>query len=297
METPLLSFVIVTMNRRDTLRRCLETVVAQHWPHKEIIVVDNGSSDGTADMVQHEFPDVQLLVMAENRGAAGGKNVALQSATGDYIVALDDDVTFCSTDSGERVARYFAADPALGVLSFNLVTAEGTTEPRTIPRRDKKMLYADTKLGYFLGGACAFRRAMLAQTGTYWEALNPYGAEEFDLSYRIHEAGYGILWTHGITAIHHESPLARPDGRKTYAMARNNPLVAGKNLPWPYVISHYMLWWGYALRVAARTGSFSAWGRGVVASLCGAKQALRERKVVSASTVALLRKTSGPLWY
>lgn len=298
MATPHLSFMILTRNRRASLRRTLDSLCAQEGGAREIIVVDNGSQDGTAAMVEAQFPDVRLLRQERNTGAAGGKNIGLHAARGEVILCLDDDVTLEKADAAQRVAARFAADDTLGALSLRLLDAQtGQTDPRGIPRRDKVPPEGEAILGYFLGGACAFRRAALIRTGYYWEALNPYGAEEFDLSYRLIEAGYVIHYAHDIAATHHDAPEGKPKGRKPYALARNHPLVAARHLPWRYVFSHYLLWWAYALKIALAEGALSAWVRGVLAGLRDLPQALRLRRVLSARSLAIIRYGGGPLWY
>lgn len=85
---------ITTFNRKDVLRRCLQAMLDQTRPLDEVIVVDNASADGTADMVAAEFPSVRLVAMAENTGAAGGFAAGLEAAVAggaDWVWMFNDD--------------------------------------------------------------------------------------------------------------------------------------------------------------------------------------------------------------
>ncbi|MCH2547684.1 MAG: glycosyltransferase [Alphaproteobacteria bacterium] len=292
------SFVVVTMNRCEELQRCLQSIVAQNGEKSEIIVVNNGDAKSVCALLAAHFPDVMLLQQVHNTGAAGGKNIGLKAAKGDYIICLDDDTAFTHHDVITKVGDYFAHHSSVGALSFNILdTATQATAARYIPRRDKCIPTGDALTGYFLGGGCAFRRAMLDKTGYYWEILNPYGAEEFDLSYRILDAGYDILWTQEIAITHVASNSGRSEQRHVYALARNHPLVALKNLPWLQVLSNYILWWGYAGLHALKSGKFSTWFAGVAASLQAIPSTLKLRKKISKAALRKLRQRNGPYWY
>ena len=82
--------IVLTHNRSDLLRRGLESILAQRM-ECEVIVVDNGSQDGTAEMVRREFPKVQLVALAENTGIRG-RNLGVQAAHGNVVLSLDDDI-------------------------------------------------------------------------------------------------------------------------------------------------------------------------------------------------------------
>src|SRR5436190_4766669 len=89
------SIVITTKNRKDDLRRALISAFAQD-PSSEVIVVDDASSDGTAEMVAREFPAVHLIRSLESRGYIVQRNRAAALARGHYILSIDDDAEFSS---------------------------------------------------------------------------------------------------------------------------------------------------------------------------------------------------------
>jgi GT2 family glycosyltransferase len=100
------SMVIVSFNTKEVTRRCLEHVQrhAAEIRH-EVFVVDNASTDGSADMVQNEFPGVQLIRLDQNRGFAGGNNPAMEKAAGRYLLLLNSDA-FLSAGVLEKTIQY-----------------------------------------------------------------------------------------------------------------------------------------------------------------------------------------------
>ena len=95
-----ISVVIPAWNRRDRLGRALDSVLAQTLPPREVIVVDDGSSDGTAGFVRRRYPGVRLLVQ-ENHGVSHARNRGIEAARGDWIALLDSDDTWLP----EKLAR------------------------------------------------------------------------------------------------------------------------------------------------------------------------------------------------
>ncbi|MGI9437045.1 MAG: glycosyltransferase family 2 protein, partial [Geminicoccaceae bacterium] len=91
MADPQFSVIIPTFNRERTIERALESVLAQRQPAGEIILVDDGSSDGTTALVRRRFPDVRLLQFESNRGPAIARNMAIEHAVHDHLAFLDSD--------------------------------------------------------------------------------------------------------------------------------------------------------------------------------------------------------------
>jgi GT2 family glycosyltransferase len=123
-----LSVVIVNWNVKDLLRGCLQSLVDsfQAAPDltTEIIVVDSASADGSAEMVRHEFPQVQLIASQENLGYAGGNNAGAAAAAGRYIFLLNPD-TVVQPDALPRMVAYMDAHPAAGALGPQLLWPNG----------------------------------------------------------------------------------------------------------------------------------------------------------------------------
>ena len=92
MPHPRVSVLILTWNGLDLLRQCLPSVAASSYPNLEVVVVDNGSTDGSTEWVRERFPEVRVIRHAENLSFCRGYNRAIPEATGDYLVLLNNDV-------------------------------------------------------------------------------------------------------------------------------------------------------------------------------------------------------------
>ncbi len=124
-----LSVCIVTWNTGDFLRDCLRSLLAfpPDGADLEIIVVDNASADGSAAMVQAEFPTVRLIANSGNSGYAEGNNQALAAATGDWLLLLNPDVTV-HPDSLTLALTWMQAHPDAAVLGCRLIGPDGETQ-------------------------------------------------------------------------------------------------------------------------------------------------------------------------
>ena len=102
--------VIVTYNRKALLKECLEAVLAQTRPPDHVLVVDNASTDGTAEMLREEFPQVEVLRLPENQGGAGGFHEGMKRAYEegfDWLWLMDDD-TIPRPEALEALLERFA---------------------------------------------------------------------------------------------------------------------------------------------------------------------------------------------
>lgn len=146
-----LSIVVVNWNTRDLLRECLSSIEASTFEHEyETIVIDNASQDGSAEVVQSEFPGACLLAQETNLGYAKGNNVGFQSAVGDYVLTLNPD-TVLEPDTLTKALARMDSDKSIGVLGARLIGLDGQTQAsvRGFP----------TFLGVF-GDALGLSRAM-----------------------------------------------------------------------------------------------------------------------------------------
>jgi GT2 family glycosyltransferase len=294
---PLVSYVVITRNRRDQLEACLANLGEQDWPRRQLVVVDNGSTDGSPAMVRERFPDAVLVELAENQGVAGGRNRGVERAEGELCVLIDDDARLRDRAATRHVVALFQAEPRRALLAFRIVSAHtGEEEWKSIPRTDKRVIETDYPCAYFPGAGFALRRAVFLELGGFWERL-VYSCEELDLSYRLIERGHGLLRASGVVVDHHEVPAARPPAQWVYFNARNRCWVAARNLPWRHVACTCVVWWTRLLAVAARRGQLGAFARGVSDALGGLPAVLRERRPVGRATRRAVRMLGGRLWY
>lgn len=216
----LISFIISTHNRRavllDTLARvraCGLTASAY-----EIFVVDNASTDGSADAVAHAFPAVRLIRLRRNCGSCA-KNAALRDARGRFVVFLDDD-SWPLPGSIHRMIRKFEMFPRLGAAVFTVNLPDGSRECSAYP-------------DVFIGCGTGFRRRALSRVGGLPDDFFMQ-AEEYDLSLRLLQAGWDIQTFDDLHVMHMKTATARQSERTTRLDVRNNIIVAHRYLPGPW---------------------------------------------------------------
>lgn len=118
------SVVIVNWNTRDVLRDCLRSVFAHSGTSSlEVIVVDNGSTDGSPEMVRREFSQVNLLACPDNRGFAGANNLGMSIATGRYILLLNSD-TIVMDDAIRKTVAYANMHPDTAVVGCRILNPD-----------------------------------------------------------------------------------------------------------------------------------------------------------------------------
>lgn len=122
------SILITSWNTKHLLQACLRSIrsYAPAFPF-EIIVVDNGSSDASAAMVEQEFPDVQLIKRAMNIGYAGGNNIGFKRSQGEYVLLLGSDTEVFS-ETIQRMAEYLDSRPDVGIVACRLESPDGTLQ-------------------------------------------------------------------------------------------------------------------------------------------------------------------------
>ena len=245
-HAPLVSFLIATFNRRDVLLRTLGELnhCALQPDEFEILLVDNASTDGTAEAVLREFPGVNLFPLARNRGPCA-KNVGLRDARGEFVVFLDDD-SFPSADTIPRMVEHFDSDPRLGAAVFTITLPDGSRECSAYP---------DVCIGCGTG----FRRDALIAAGGLPDDFF-MAAEEYDLSLRLLNAGWRVRTFDDLHATHLKTPGSRFPARITRLDARNNVLLAMKHFPDPWRMRYSVAWLErYRLMARANGTSTALW--------------------------------------
>lgn len=218
----MLSVIIVTWNGRRFLDPCLCAVAAQLQPDDEIIVVDNGSTDGTADWLSHTWRVVRLVALPSNLGFAGGVNVGLRMARGELLLLLNNDAFVepgCVPALVETMQQNPQIGAAAGVLTFdhcpNLVASAGIVARRdglALDRwtgRDVDALPATPQpvMGAS-GGLALYRRTMLDDVGLMAPDFFNY-LEDVDLAWRAQLRGWPCLLVPNARARHVYSATGR----------------------------------------------------------------------------------------
>ncbi|MDB4274703.1 glycosyltransferase family 2 protein [Akkermansiaceae bacterium] len=210
------TIVITTKNRKGDLENALHSVLTQSV-HPEVILIDDGSTDGTSEMVAKNFPSVRLVSHENSKGLVVRRNEGAKLATGEIIVSIDDDAAFSTTEVIAQALRSFD-DDRIGAVAI----------PYREPHKENCMLQTapDTEsvwmTSYFIGTAHALRRDLFLQLGGYREALVHQG-EENDFAIRLLDAGYGVALAVTDEILHFESPK-RDYSRMDFFGARNQLL-------------------------------------------------------------------------
>lgn len=226
-----LSIIIINYNTKEILEKCLEnlrTLTADSiTSDKEVIVVDNGSTDGSLQMVQSKFPEVALII-SENLGLAHGSNLGLRKASGDYILYLGSDA-FPEVGTLEAMIDYMEKDDKLGVATCKLLTRDSNYDMdahRGFPTlwvsftyfSKLYKLFPKTRLfdGYFMGyenlnfpheiDLCIshfmlIKKEVFKKIGD-WDTRYFVFGEDVDFCYRVKEAGFKIMYLPQWTCIH-----------------------------------------------------------------------------------------------
>jgi GT2 family glycosyltransferase len=182
----MIAAVVVTYDRKDLLRECLRAVLAQTRPVDELIVVDNGSRDGTAAMLREEFPQARVVTLTVNEGASGGFYAGMDAAKDrEWAWVLDDD-TIARPDSLERLLAALdrvPPGPPPVILASRVDWSDGHPHPMNVPiveRRDAAAMVeaidarllpvrATTWVSVLIAGA-ALRRYGLPVRGYFFQA-------------------------------------------------------------------------------------------------------------------------------
>lgn len=230
---PRISVVMLSYNRRSDVLEGLRHLLDDSPPDTELIVVDNGSADGTVAAVQEAHGKrVRVLALAENIGVAA-YNRGFFAATGEYVVILDDD-SFPAPGTLGRMLAHFAADAQLAVAAFDVRNYHDFDTVRRVDGEAAPAAPARCQLA-FNGAGVGIRRDVLTAVGGYPEEFFLYWNEQ-DLSLRILQAGYAVRFFPDLVAYHKYSPVNRSSERAPFFYTRNLFWLIWKNFPWPRLV-------------------------------------------------------------
>ncbi len=243
MEARLISVIIVNWNGLRFLESCLNSLMAQTYAPVETIVVDNGSTDGSAVWVRTHIPDVRLIENNKNLGFGGGINVGNQASRGTYVMILNNDTRLdphCLEElrrSIERDERYGACASKILLQDGGRIDAAGIViypDGLSIGRgrmEEGDLFDQEAEVFFASGGACLCRRQMLEDIGLFDEDFFAY-AEDTDLGWRARLAGWRCIYAPKAVVHHlHSASSGTYSHLKAYLVERNRIWVAIKNFP------------------------------------------------------------------
>jgi GT2 family glycosyltransferase len=277
-----ISIVVLTHNRAAELMRSLSRLLA--LPERpDVIVVDNGSSDGTAALVKARTPGVRVVQCPSNFGAAG-RNQAVACVSTDYVAFCDDDMWW-EAGSLERAVRVLDASPRVAVLSARVLVGESMELDETCVRMRNSPLQSGDLPGPplvgYIAGACVFRTEVFRAVGGY-DARLFIGGEEELVALDVLAAGWAIVYMESAVVHHHPSP-ARDSRLRRRLLARNAAWTSWLRLPWRDACSAT----GLAFAHLWREGSFAHDALAMIGAL---PWALARRRVVPTTVLAMRRR-------
>jgi GT2 family glycosyltransferase len=272
-EKNLVSVIVVTYNRKDLLNACLLSLARQRDVPFEVILVDNGSTDGSLEMARSRFgtePTFRLTIIAnqENRGFCEANNQGIAEARGEFIALLNNDAE-AEPDWLAALRAAFDFDANIGMAASkilvhsdptridkvgHLIYLDGQNRGRGTGERDQGQYDLVEEVSWPDGCAAMYRAAMLDEIGAFDEDFFAY-ADDAELGLRARIAGWRCLYIPGAVVRHHRgSTLGTYSTRRMELIERNRVLLAAKLFPWS------LLWLNgvyYLVRIgAAAIGAF-----------------------------------------
>ena len=281
-DAPGVTALVLNWNGAGVVGDCVRSLQSQDYPAVQILVVDNASTDGSADMVRREFPTARLHVNEKNLGFGGGNNVGIRLAETPYILMCNND-TRIQPDAVRRLVEALETDPKAGsatpciilaasgkvdatgivVCPDGLALGRGRAEAPEAMKDPAEVFYASDC-------CCLYRKAMLDDLRLpsgelYDEDFFAY-ADETDMGWRAQRRGWKSLYVPGAAVYHHH---AASSGSVSPFLARlverNRVWVAVKNFPL-WLLAYGVFWtlyrifwqgWG-ALTRRGRAGAMAA---------------------------------------
>lgn len=245
----LVAVCITTHNRRDDLARTLAALDALVPAPDEILVVADGCTDGTADWIRRERPQVRLIVHETPRGSIPSRNELAASATAEILLSLDDDSHPIEPDFIDRLRTFFEEHPRLAVASFPQRTDEFS---ETLTATD---FGPSQFVGSYVNSGAAVRRSAFVELGGYPDFFF-HAYEEPDFALRCVAVGWEVRHVTSLTIRHHFSAAQRNELRTHQRHARNELWSVLLRCPAPQLFAVA------AFRAARQLGY--AWKRGIV---------------------------------
>jgi len=253
---------VLVHSHRQHLERCISAVLAQTHPDIELIVMDNGSIDGSVELVKGKFPSITLVENGRNLGYTGGHNKAIRMSRGDFFIPLNPDV-FMEPHFVTEAVKAFQTDDTVGIVSGKLYQWENSSDLQrldsaglvvTKDRRNRDRGFGEVDRGQYewpeyifgaSGAAPIYRRMMFEDIRIgeeyFDEDMFAY-REEVDVAWRAHLRGWQALYVPTAIAYHVRgySPARRKSlprlNRRLHF--RNRYLVMIKYDPWSNMLRH-----------------------------------------------------------
>ena len=247
----MISLLIISFGRYQEVLETFACVNKYHGNKIELLFLDNNPERKLEAALSSIIENNSSILFSyfhtgENLGVAEGRNFLIEKAQGDILITLDDDVEIEDiTLLIQKVTDYMANNAKVGALAFNIknyFTRKALSHE--LPHGNKKLDFSQNLLTYyFIGAGHAIRKEVYQKAGLYPKDLGLYGGEERDLSFRILETGYQILYASDIMIYHKVSPDGRMSKEKeNFFRYRNQLIVLNRYMPRIYRYSANLIW-------------------------------------------------------
>ncbi len=258
---PSVMIVIPNWNLKNDLAECLDSLLANHYPDLHIVVIDNASSDGSAEFISSQYPLVRVIRLDQNRGYAGALNIGIEMAQEiriDFILALNND-TVIPPGAIDRLVQRMLEDPTVGVVAPKVLYAAnpqiifslGDRRYPFIPlpvgygykKKDGPRYAGVMEFDYVTGCAMLIRRSVIDQIGSFDTSMFMY-YEDADFCRRARDAGWRIVCDGGTTILHKAQLSSKNDRAGTLKTRTHNRVWFYRRYPhgpfrW---VTYAMLW-------------------------------------------------------
>ena len=290
-KAPQATVVIATRNRWEDLRGALESCRRLSTP-VDVLVIDDGSTDGTAEHVRTGFPEVQLVRHEESQGYIACRNEGARLARTPFIFSIDDDAAFATPNVVEQTLGEFAP-PRVGAVAIPFANINCGPQVHQLAPSAEGCYVTDR----YIGTAHALRREIFLKLGGY-RADYVHQGEEGDYCLRMLAAGYVVRLGRGQLIHHFESPRRNMD-RLEYWGCRNLLRTTWRNTPWPDLAWQAPGNVFNLLKHSFKVRRFRHRLRGTGAGLLDGVRRRGERRPVSRSAFRLFRRLGrrGPVLF
>jgi GT2 family glycosyltransferase len=299
--------VIPNYNGAGWLPEVLASVAAQTTPAAEVLVVDDGSTDGSLALLAERFPDVRVLALGSNGGFARAANAGIVGVSAETVALVNTDVVLAPDWLERAVAALAGApraaavatklvdldDPALLYDAGDVLRRDGACEQRGRFERDTGRYDAPGEVFSACAGAALYRRAAVLGAGGFEQRFGTY-LEDVDLGLRLRLAGWRCRWEPRAVARHAGggSSAALRHGPGAW-VERNTLLLVARAFPlrWLHLVAYRQLGWAWH---AARAGELRAHLAGIRMALPLLPAFVRERRALRASAVVSVDEAIPP---
>lgn len=226
----MISIVILNWNSKEKLIDCLASIKKHTKQKHEIIIVDNGSTDGSIEFLKDEYPEAKLICNSVNMGVGPARNQGMKIATGEYVLILDVD-TILKNSAIDILKKYMDENRKVGIVGAKLLNPDLSIQMscRNFPTLYTKLSSRITKLsqkrlnqeqlkhwahdsvesvGYLLGACQLIRREVICEIGVYDDKIF-YGPEDIDYCLRAWLAGFEVKYNPNAIIIHDHQRITK----------------------------------------------------------------------------------------